>query len=140
MDLHLLHPSAGASHLATSWMKSPDDCYFSDKTPSWDAVGTADDPSLDRDDIPGKGPENTRINVPSTAHPYVIGVHMYSYVATPTPVTATLRLYCGGQLKTTQVRTFTTNKQMWVVGQVDFANAGAAGCFFTPDGFTLQVP
>jgi hypothetical protein len=138
MDLHLLHPTAGNSHAAGSY-NATWDCHWQNKTPSWDGTGTADDPSLDRDDITAKGPENTRINVPVTTHPYTVSVHMYSWVAA-NPVTATVKVYCGGQLKTTQTRTFSTVKQMWVVGKIDFAGAGTQGCFFTSDNFTLQVP
>ena len=138
MDLHLLHPLAGSSHVASSWHTQPYDCDYLNKTPSWDAPGTADDPSLDRDDIPGQGPENTRINVPNTTHLYTIGVHMFSWLASPTPVTATVRLYCGGALVTTQSRTFATVKDMWVVGTVQFN--GGPSCVFTPDGYVLNAP
>jgi hypothetical protein len=140
MDLHLLHPSAGRPNRAASWNDPVFDCNYINKTPSWDVAGTADDPSLDQDVVSGMGPENTRINVASTTHVYNIGVHMYSWSASPTPVVATVRVYCAGQLKTTQTKSFNTLKQMWVVGAVDFKNAGAAGCFFTPDGQTVSVP
>ena len=138
MDLHLLHPSGGNSHLATSW-STLYDAAWDNRTPSWDAAGVQDDPSLDRDDITGTGPENTRINAPSTSHLYTVGVHMFSWYAL-TPVTATVKVYCNGILKTTLSRSFSTVDQMWVVGTVNFAGAGAAGCFWTPDGYTLLVP
>jgi hypothetical protein len=143
IDLHLQHPLAGNSHTAAAWSQAAApiayDCAWNNKIPSWDVTGTSDDPSLDRDDITAKGPENTRINVPSTAHLYTIGIHMFSYAAA-SPVTATVKVYCGGQLKTTQTHVFSTLKQMWVMGTVNFNGAGAAGCFFTFDGTTLQVP
>ncbi|MEW5740416.1 MAG: MopE-related protein [Myxococcota bacterium] len=140
MDLHLLHPSGGNRRQANNWSVSPWDCYFVNTNPSWDNPGTADDPSLDRDDISGTGPENIRINTPSIAHTYAIGVHMYSWAASPTPVVTTVRVYCAGQLKATQTRSFSTVKEFWVVGVVDFAGAGSAGCFFTPDGHVMQKP
>jgi hypothetical protein len=62
---------------------------------------------------------------------------MYSWAASPTPVVATVRVYCAGQLKATQTRTFSTVKQLWVAGRIDFAGAGSAGCTYTPDTFTL---
>ncbi|HEY0882768.1 MAG TPA: MopE-related protein, partial [Archangium sp.] len=138
LDLHLLHPSGGRANRASSWAVSPWDCYFSNRTPSWDATGTADDPSLDRDVVGGTGPENTRINVAATNHPYTIGVHMYSWSASPTPVVATVRVWCGGVLRQTVTRSFSTVKEMWVVGEVAFANNGT--CTFTADGRTLNVP
>ena len=64
---------------------------------------------------------------------------MYSYLAA-SPVTATVKIYCGGQLKQTLARTFSINRQMWVLGTVNFNGAAATGCLFTPDGYTLNVP
>ena len=129
MDLHLLHPNAGASSSASSWGNTTWDCHFRTRLPSWGA-GAQADPSLDRDDISGQGPENTRINTPSRSFIYTVGVHMYSFAATPNAVTSTLKVYCGGQLMTTRTRTMSTTKDMWVVGTVDF-NAGTP-CVFTP--------
>lgn len=129
LDLHLLHPSGGNRRNANTWSSPPYDCYYANKTPDWDLQGNvADDPSLDRDVVSGMGPENTRINVASTSHVYWVGVHMYSWSASPTPVVATVRIYCAGQLKQT------------IPGSVDFKNAGAAGCLFTADGQTVNVP
>jgi len=44
------------------------------------------------------GPENMRVNSPLTTHDYTVGVHMYSWGASPTPVLATVKVYCGGSL------------------------------------------
>ena len=140
LDLHLLHPNAGNRRNASSWNHLTWDCFYINRTPSWDNAGVADDPSLDLDVVTGTGPENTRINVASTAHVYWVGVHMYSWAASPTPVVATVRIYCAGQLKRTISHTFTTVKQMWIPGSVNFAGAGTQGCIFTPDGQPLQVP
>lgn len=129
MDLHLLHPNAGASSSSSSWGNTTWDCHFRTRLPSWGA-GAQADPSLDRDDISGQGPENTRINTPSHSFIYTVGVHMYSWAATPSAVTSTLKVYCGGQLMTTRTRSMATTKDMWVVGTVDF-NAGTP-CVFTP--------
>jgi hypothetical protein len=143
VDLHLQHPMAGNSHNANGWSFNAGsyDCFYADLTPSWDAPGTADDPSLDRDDTTGKGPENIRIDVPSTAHDYTIGVHWFSQVATTNNVTATVKVYCNNVLTTTQSHLYGTAsavKDMWVVGKVRFAAAG--GCTFTPDGFVFTMP
>jgi hypothetical protein len=138
MDLHVLHPSAGNPRQAGSYNDPIYDCYYANKTPSWDNAGTADDPSLDQDSVSGMGPENTRVNVASTSHVYSIGVHMYSWAADPTPVVATVRIYCGGTLRATVNRSFNTVKQMWVVGNVQFSAGG--NCTFTPDTRTVNVP
>jgi hypothetical protein len=141
MDLHLQHPSGGNNHNANGWQAFPYDCYFADTNPSWDGPGTADDPSLDRDDISGTGPENIRINVPSTSHDYTIGVHMYSWAASPQAVNTTVKVYCGNTLVTTRTRSFNTVKQLWVVGKVRKVRPPpGSSCTFTPDGFTLSLP
>ncbi len=140
MDLHLLHPNAGPNNVPASWARAPWDCYFSNLTPSWDNGGTADDPSLDRDDITGRGPENMRINTPSTAHPYTIGVRMYSWTASPNPVTSTVKIYCGGQLVATEVRTLAQLKAMWIVGTVSYSGSSSAPCTFTQSGQVINVP
>jgi hypothetical protein len=61
---------------------------------------------------------------------------MYSWAASPNPVTSTLKVYCGGQLMTTQTRTMSTVDDMWVVGSIDF-NA-AVPCRFTPLGTIIH--
>ena len=134
MDLHLLHPNAGAYTSSTAWGNTTWDCHFRTRTPVWGG-GTQSDPSLDRDDITGQGPENIRINTPSRAFAYAIGVHMYSWSASPSAVTSTLKVYCGGQLMTTRTRSMSTTKDVWVVGTVDF-NAGTP-CVFTPFANTI---
>jgi Putative metal-binding motif len=140
MDLHLLHPSAGNSHTAGAWSAAPYDCAWDDRNPSWDAPGTADDPSLDRDDISGTGPENIRINVPSVSHSYTIGAHMFSYFAAPQSVTATAKIYCGGVLKQTLTRSYSVDRQLWVIGTVQFGTSGTGGCTFTSDGYVFTLP
>lgn len=49
-----------------------------------------------------------------------------------------MRIYCGGALRQTLTRSMSTVKDMWVVGEVDFATNGS--CTFSPDGTTVQVP
>ncbi|MDP3572213.1 MAG: choice-of-anchor D domain-containing protein [Archangium sp.] len=137
MDLHLLHPMAGPSNSATSWNNSVYDCHWLNKTPSWPG-GAQASPSLDRDDITGRGPENTRINAPSRTVAYTVGVHMYSWSASPNAVTSTLKVYCGGQLMTTSTRTMSVTKQMWVAGTINFG-AGTP-CLYSPINTTVNVP
>jgi hypothetical protein len=139
MDLHLLHPSAGNSHTASSWSNATYDCAWDNRTPSWDSPGTADDPSLDRDDITGTGPENIRVNVPSTAHNYTIAAHMFSYGAGQA-VSTTAKIYCGGVLKQTVTRSFSTSREMWIIGTVQFGTSGSGGCTYTSDGYVFNLP
>lgn len=136
-DLHLRHPShSGNIGTANGWNSSPYDCHWKNKTPSWDATGTADDPSLDRDDYTGTGPENIRINVPSTSHSYAVGVHLFSATA-GSAITATVKVYCSGQLAATKTRSFNKIEDLWIVGAVQFAANGT--CTFTDDGRVVTL-
>lgn len=135
-DLHLIHPNAGPWSAASSWSyaSSPWDCFYGNRTPTW---GTAQQsPNLDRDDTTTRGPENTRINSPQPGVAYTIGVHMYG--SANSPVVSTVKVYCGGQLVTTQTRSMATSKDMWVVGSVQFG--GMSPCQFTLINGQLNVP
>jgi hypothetical protein len=59
MDLHLVHPTAGNPLLAAAWGNNSWDCNFRQRSPTWGT--TQQSPNLDRDDISGRGPENTQI-------------------------------------------------------------------------------
>jgi hypothetical protein len=125
-DLHLLHQNGGSALTASSWSNNLWDCYFGQRTPSWGTPQQS--PNLDRDDTVGRGPENTRINSPALNVAYTVGVHMYAWGASPTPVLSTVKIYCGGTLVTTQTRSMNRTKDMWVVGNVQFS--GASTCSF----------
>ncbi len=136
VDLHLIHPMAGSWSSASSWSfaSSPWDCYYANRTPSWGAA--PQNPNLDRDDTTGRGPENTRINTPQPGVAYTIGVHMYGPGGSP--VVSTVKVYCGGQLVTTQTRSMATSKDMWVVGSVEFGSVSP--CNLTLINGQLNVP
>ncbi len=137
IDLHLLHPSGGAASVAASWMRAPWDCYFGNLRPSWDVAGTRDDPSLDRDDIPGTGPENIRIDDPVVGNAYAIGLHWYSDANNRARVRVTTNIYCGGLLNHTEVFDLSRERDLGVIGTVTFTAPGQ--CAFTPDGTVLNL-
>ncbi len=136
-DLHLLHPNAGAGTSSSSWFNTTWDCDYLNRSPTWTG-GVQSDPNLDRDDITGRGPENTRINAPIQNIAYTVGVHMYSWSASPTAVNSTVKIYCGGILKTTQTRSMNRLKDMWVVGTVTFG--AMSSCVFAPTNSIVNVP
>jgi hypothetical protein len=99
VDTHLLRMASGSP-----WFNTPNDCYYANRTPSWDAAGTADDPRLDIDDVDGFGPENINVDVPVTGNTYRVGIHYYSdHGAGASSVT--VRIYCG-DVSVTPVATY----------------------------------
>jgi hypothetical protein len=143
-DLHLLEANNG-SGVAGS-LTTDGDCYYGNCVTGgwgggldWGVTGTtADDPTLDIDDIPGTGPENINIQAPAAAAQYQgwykVVVHDYpgSVYASPNP--CTINIYLNGAL----VNTYTFNqisesdyyyvaKIQWPTGQVVACN-GLGGC------------
>lgn len=102
LDLHLLHPNA------LNWFSRPYDCHYAEPVPDWGQVeNSADDPSLDIDDINGAGPENINLDNPENTDvlgaPYVVGVHYYNSRDRVTgedygPSWATVRIFIEGEL------------------------------------------
>jgi hypothetical protein len=89
IDLHV------HNNLATRWFESPNDAYYANRRPEWDAPGVMDNPALDTDDTNGRGPENIRVDAPPTSQIYTVGVH---YFAGMPPTNVTVRIYCGDRL------------------------------------------
>lgn len=127
VDLHLLHPAAGDPTLVSSWGHANLDCHYLNQHPEWDAVGPADDPSLDRDDVSGTGPENIRLDVPSTAHPYHVGAVFFRQRTPGVPLTATTNVYCQGVLVGRAETPLGVVGEVVFVGTVQFDGAGACG-------------
>lgn len=137
LDLHLLNSAGGgAPSSASSWFTAWDLSYLNLAPTTW-STNPASNPQLVRDDITGTGPESARIDVPDTAVDYTVGVHTYSRTGTA-PVTATLRVFCGGALATTQTHVTSTAKDLWLAGTVHFSSSTA--CTFTPNGAVIYLP
>lgn len=72
MDLHLIAPGGQR--------ETDSDCYYSNCVGSglnWGSLASSDDdPSLDFDDVPGRGPENINIATPA---PGTYGVYVHDY-------------------------------------------------------------
>ncbi len=85
LDLHFTHPFATGPDIdgdgkPDPWFNIPYDCYWANKNPQWESVNAnvKDDPTLDRDDTDGAGPENLTLDVPHTGRVYTIGVHYWN--------------------------------------------------------------
>lgn len=134
LDLHFAHPLASSLDLdcdgsGDPWFSNPFDAFWFNPNPAWDGPTTADDPSLDLDDMDGAGPENLNLAAPagSSADPiaYAIGVHYWNDHGYGKSI-ATVRLYTAGTLafEVTQVL---QPLDMWYVAKLHWPNTLTGG-------------
>ena len=83
LDLHLLHPyaqgwDADDDGIPDGWFDEPWDCFWFNPNPEWGSIDpdADDNPSLDRDDTDGAGPENINLDDPEP-EVYRVGVHYW---------------------------------------------------------------
>lgn len=137
VDLHLFHPNAGAATEPPAWFSMPWDCFFANGAPNWDGPERGDDPILDRDDRTGRGPEIIRIAQPIIDQPYGIGALWFDATHGNVGVTATIRVFCGGELAAVITTYLEAMHRAAVVGEVRFTDAHS--CTFVPDGTKLWL-
>ena len=131
VDLHLLHPDA------QDWFSlNGADCYYQNPRPDWGRRGnTADDPSLDIDDVNGAGPENINIARPesteSTARGYRVGVHYFAAEGgtlgdeyRSLESTATVRIFVDGSMAYEGSKKLFETDDFWDVAEVKFTGNG----------------
>ncbi len=128
VDLHFKKPGVGDDGWGTT-----SDCYWSNcvRGLNWFGNGSPANPQLDRDDIPGTGPENMNIAQPlgQDGQTYTIGVKNFSNSRTPT---ATVRIYCNGGLQFEDSRSLPRTKDFWLVAAVEWTTQNK--CNITPIG------
>lgn len=85
LDLHFAHqnavgPDLDGDELPDPWFDQTWDVFWYNPSPNWGSFdpATRDDPSLDRDDIDGGGPENLNLAIPEDGVSYSIGVHYWN--------------------------------------------------------------
>ena len=114
MDLHLLSPRGSSTMNFFDLLGS--DCYYMNKSPSWGAPGTDDDPSLDIDDVDGYGPENINISRPETGT-FTVGVH-YFCDDNLGQSNATIRIFCNGVKAFEKTRMLYSSGDFWDVATI----------------------
>jgi len=96
------------------------DCFWFYPTRDWGVPGLGDDdPSLDRDDLDGAGPENLNLNAPEAGVTYKVGVHYWNDwgygLSTPT-----VNIYLFGSLKELVTGCPLSRYDMWEVGTIEW--------------------
>lgn len=75
LDLHLLRREPPEVAKAVDWFHASQDVFWDNRHPDWGDPGPAHDPSLDRDDVDGGGPEIVTLQTPEPKTGYFVGVH-----------------------------------------------------------------
>ena len=146
LDLHFLHPWAAGPDLdgdgaPDGWFDNLFDCFWFNPHPNWGSYDPAinDDPSLDRDDTDGAGPENINLDIPEEGVNYRVGVHHWNDHGYG-PSYATLRVYIYAFLVFEQAGVMLLDLDMWEVctvewpsGKVVVVTGKDGGYKITPD-------
>ena len=126
LDLHLLHPfaqgwDADGDGIPDGWFDQPWDCFWFNPHPEWGSIDPAadDNPSLDRDDTDGLGPENINLNDPEP-ETYRVGVHYWDdhkYGLS----SVTVRVYFMGMIVWENAGVILEDKDLWEVCTIEGA-------------------
>lgn len=132
VDLYLLNEALGDRGTAADW-RSEATCYFANckgalGSPPWGEP--IHRPTLDVDDVSGRGPENIRIEETPLDAAYAIGVHWF-HTRGQVRNDATVKVYCRGELQGSATITLEQHKVFYRVGQI--VMEGQAGCSVTVD-------
>ena len=132
MDLHLVHPSGFGARadldgdgLGDPYFSQPYDCFWFNPGPVWQAGAPArsgPNPSQDRDDIDGAGPETMRISAPAAGTTYEVGVNYWADHGYG-PSSATVRFWIGGVLRAQDTIPRLVARDMWRVAKIEWPSA-----------------
>jgi hypothetical protein len=131
VDVHFAHPFAkgddiDGDEVPDGWFDSAFDCYWLNAHPNWGSLDPEadDDPSLDREDTDGAGPEI--ISLPSSAPGlvYRVGVHLWNAHGKG-PSTATVRVYFQAAL-VGQWAAVLNHQDFWEVATIEGATGAVS--------------
>jgi hypothetical protein len=99
----------------------------------WGDPGSGDNPSLDRDDIPGTGPENINISKPKEGW-FRVSSHYYSAHDGGTDVH--IRVYCNGTVAYQNTAFLAETDYTWLVNDIYWEDLGNndGQCYVFSDG------
>jgi hypothetical protein len=106
----------------TPWFDVPFDCFWFNPNPNWGSFDPMvdDDPSLDRDDTDGAGPENLNLNTTEEGADYSVMVHSWHDHGYGESL-ATIRIYVLGQLIYEEDNVTLLMNEGWKVGTLNSA-------------------
>ncbi len=133
LDLHFVHEFAHGQDLdndgeGDGYFDPDFDCFWYFPTREWGSLdpNIDDNPSLDRDDTDGAGPENLNLNVPENGITYKVGVHYWDDPQSPAhpngfgPSQATIRVYIFGNEVWAKEGVQLAEKDMWEVCEISW--------------------
>ena len=141
VDLHFTHPNATGpdyddNDVPDPWFDDQWDCFWYNGQPNWGSFDpeAGDDPSLDRDDTNGAGPENLNISIPEDGALYHIGVHFWADHGFG-PVKAAVKVFTYATEIYAEGDVDLEEKDMWCVGAVNWPEPEVSSCEpKVPDG------
>jgi hypothetical protein len=117
MDLHLVRETGN--------LNTNQDCYYGNCIRgglNWGPAGVDGNPSLDLDDVPGRGPENINISTPEDVI-YHVWVHDFPSSRRTSATDVTVNVYLGGILAFTDTRAISGEDDEVEFAEIDWANA-----------------
>ncbi|MCC6619807.1 MAG: hypothetical protein IT385_01050 [Deltaproteobacteria bacterium] len=134
LDLHFAHeyaigPDIDGDGVGDPWFSKDWDVFWFKRTQNWGSFdpNAKDDPSLDRDDVDGGGPENLNLGVPEDDITYRIGVHFWDDHAFGA-VTATVKVYHYADLIYEVTQPDFAEWEMWCVGEIHWPLPAVERC------------
>lgn len=132
LDLHFAHDFGSVLDFDNDakpdpWFDAKYDCFWFNKSPEWGSYdpNIDDNPSLDRDDTDGAGPENLNLTLPEDGHEYAVGVHYYNAHGWGKSI-AEVRIYIYGQLQYQVTSPDLNQGDVWYVADVAWPSANIA--------------
>lgn len=129
LDLHFAHELAGGpdldgNGLPDGWFDVPFDTFWFNPEPNWASLepNADDDPSLDRDDTDGAGPENLNLNTPEDGRAYRVAVHYWNAHGFGDAY-ATVFVYLHGQLVWSAEDVLLTEFDMWEAAVIHWSSS-----------------